>query len=59
LSQDQKIDPVLQQIGMLNLRISDMLRELNITMKALVDENTNLKKENAEFKYKQDKTSKP
>ncbi len=49
---------VMQQIGMLNLRISDMMAQLNIVMKMLMEENTTLKKENAELKAEQEKTSK-
>ena len=58
--------PVLQQVGMLNLRINDMLTQLNNVMKMLMDENAVLKKENAELKTlpkgsadsKQEKSSK-
>jgi len=42
--------PVMQQIGMLNLRINDMMTQLNAVMKALMDENHALRKENAELK---------
>jgi regulator of replication initiation timing len=49
---------VMHQIGMLNLRISDMMTQLNAVMKALIDENGTLKKENADLKNKQDKASK-
>jgi regulator of replication initiation timing len=48
----------MQQIGMLNLRINDMMTQLNVVMKMLVDENTALKKENADLKAKTEKTSK-
>ena len=50
--------PVMQQIGMLNLRISDMMTQLNTVMKTMMDENAALKKENAEFKSKHEKASK-
>ncbi len=50
--------PVMQQIGMLNLRINDMMTQLNTVMKMLMDENASLKKENADLKAKQQKTSK-
>ncbi len=40
--------PVMQQIGMLNLRINDMMVQLNVVIKLLMDENAALKKENAE-----------
>lgn len=50
--------PVMQQIGMLNLRISDMMTQLNAVMKAMMDENAALKKENAELKAKPKETPK-
>ncbi|MGE5555926.1 MAG: hypothetical protein ACM3UY_06675 [Methanocella sp.] len=50
--------PVMQQIGMLNLRINDMMTQLNAVMKAMMEENSALKKENVELKAKQEKTSK-
>jgi hypothetical protein len=50
--------PVLQQIGLLNLRISDMMSQLNAVMKALMDENGSLRKENVDLKSKQEKTNK-
>jgi regulator of replication initiation timing len=43
---------VMQQIGMLNLRINDMMTQLNAVMKALMEENQALKKENADLKAK-------
>jgi|WetSurMetagenome_2_1015567.scaffolds.fasta_scaffold957336_2 hypothetical protein len=49
---------VMQQIGMLNLRINDMMTQLNVVMKAMMDENAALKTENADMKAKQEKTSK-
>ena len=49
---------VMQQIGMLNLRINDMMTQLNAVMKALMDENGALRKDNADLKAKQEKTSK-
>lgn len=51
-------NPVMQQIGMLNLRISDMMTQLNTVMKTIMDENAALKRENDELKTKQDKASK-
>ncbi len=48
-----KSSPVLQQIGMLNLRINDMMTQLNAVMKALMDENASLRQENSELKSKQ------
>ncbi len=51
--------PVMQQIAMLNLRINDMMAQLNTVMKMMMDENATLKKENVELKAKQEKTSKP
>lgn len=50
--------PAIQQIGMLNLRINDMMAQLNTVMKMLVNENTALKKENAELKAKPKETQK-
>ena len=48
--------PAMQQIGMLNLRINDMMTQLNIVMKTLLEENGSLKRENVELKGKmQDK----
>jgi hypothetical protein len=44
--------PVMQQIGVLNLRINDMMMQLNAVMKTLIDENIALKKENSELKEK-------
>ena len=45
--------PAMQQIGMLNLRINDMITQLNTVMKTMIDENIALKKENADLKVKQ------
>ena len=45
--------PVIQQIGMLNLRINDMMTQLNSVMKALMDENNVLRQENTDLKAKQ------
>lgn len=50
--------PVLQQMGLLNLRINDMMTQLNAVIKTVMDENSALKKENAELKTTQKKTSK-
>ncbi len=50
--------PIMQQIGMLNLRINDMMTQLNTVIKALLEENAAVKKENADLKTKQQKTSK-
>jgi hypothetical protein len=50
--------PVMQQIGMLNLRINDMMTQLNTVMKTMMDENGTLKKENADLKANQQKTNK-
>jgi regulator of replication initiation timing len=59
MSQEQaKVDSIMQQVGLLNLRINDMLTQLNTVMKAIMDENAVLKKENADLKAKQEKTSK-
>ncbi len=45
--------PVMQQIGVLNLRINDMMSQLNTVMKAMMDENALLRKENADLKANQ------
>jgi len=37
--------PIMQQIGMLNLRINDMMTQLNATLKVLMEENQALKQE--------------
>ena len=50
---------VIQQIGMLNLRINDMMTQLNAVMKVLMEENAALNKENAELKAKPKETLKP
>jgi len=50
--------PVMQQIGMLNLRINDMMTQLNTVMKMMMEENAALKKENAELKAKPKETPK-
>jgi regulator of replication initiation timing len=50
--------PVMQQIGMLNLRINDMMTQLNAVMKTMMDENSALRRENTDLKAKQEKTSK-
>lgn len=49
-NQQNEASPVMQQIGMLNFRINDMLMQLNAVIKAMTDENVALKKENAELK---------
>ncbi len=43
---------VMQQIGILNLRVNDMMTQLKAVMKMMMDENAALKKENAELKAK-------
>ena len=50
-------DPIIQQISMLNLRINDMITQLNTVMKIMMEENAALKKENAELKGKQQASS--
>jgi regulator of replication initiation timing len=50
--------PIMQQIGMLNLRINDMMTQLNTVMKTMMEENVTLKKENAELKAKLKETPK-
>jgi regulator of replication initiation timing len=51
-------DTIMQQVGMLNLRINDMMTQLNSVMKMMMEENAALKKENAELKAKQKETPK-
>ncbi len=36
---------IMQQIGILNLRINDMMTQLNAVLKTIMDENVALKKE--------------
>ncbi len=48
-----EVSPVMQQIGILNLRINDMIVQLNTVMKSMMEENNALKKENADLKKKQ------
>ena len=50
--------PQMKEIGMLNLRINDMMTQLNTVMKTMMDENAALRKENSDMKAKQEKTSK-
>lgn len=45
----------MQQIGMLNFRINDFMRELNATIKMFVAANESLRKENAELKTEKEK----
>jgi len=49
--------PAMQQINMLNIRIGDMMTQLNTVLKTLMDENTALKKENTDLKDKPEKTN--
>jgi hypothetical protein len=44
--------PIQQQISLLNLRINDMMTQLNATIKAILEENQALKKDNTELKGK-------
>jgi regulator of replication initiation timing len=43
----------MQHIGMLNLRIGDMMTQLNVVLKALMEENTVLRRENSQLKEQQ------
>jgi len=56
MKQATEVSPILQQIGMLNLRINDMMTQLNAVMKVIMDENAALKKENAELEGKASKS---
>ncbi len=52
----QETSSAQQQIGLLNLRINDMVAQLNVALKTMLDENAALQKENVELKGKlQDK----
>jgi hypothetical protein len=50
--QNDESSIVKQQILMLNLRINDMITQLNIALKTALDENSALKKENETLKVK-------
>lgn len=51
MSQEKiKVDPIMQQIGLLNLRVTDMMTQLNAVVKILMDENAALNKENSELR---------
>jgi hypothetical protein len=54
-TQTVQASPIMQQITMLNLRINDMLTQLNVVMKTLLDENVALQRETVELKAKIDK----
>ncbi len=58
MTENTEVSPVMQQIGMLNLRINDMMTQLNAVMKTILEENADLKRENTDLKAKQEKTSK-
>ena len=51
-NQQNEASPLMQQIGILNFRINDMLTQLNAVIKIVTDENAALKRENAELKAK-------
>jgi regulator of replication initiation timing len=55
--QTEQPSPVIQQIGLLNLRINDMLTQLNNVINAVMEENAALKKENNALK--EEKQTKP
>jgi regulator of replication initiation timing len=57
MAQEMEGSPIMQRIGMLNLRINDMMTQLNAVMKAMMDENATLRKENSELKAEQGKNS--
>ena len=56
--QTEPTPQTMQQIGMLNLRINDMMTQLNAVIKVMMEANAAPKKENAELKAKQEKSSK-
>lgn len=49
---------VQQQLSLLNLRLNDMMQELNATVKLLIETNTSLQQENADLKAKLEKNNK-
>ena len=57
--EESQTSPIMQQIGMLNLRINDMMTQLNSTLKTVLDENSALKKENDGLRAKEEKANKP
>jgi len=59
MAQEQEIpQPIQQRLGLLQLRISDMMQELNNIIKAFADGYAKLQKENAELKAKIKETPK-
>ncbi len=55
----QELPPAIkQQLGLLQLRINDMMHELNNAIKALADGYVTLQKENAKLKAKPKETQK-
>ena len=56
--QNEPTPQIQQQISLLNLRINDMMTQLNAVMKAFMEENAALKKENSDLKAKPEKTGK-
>jgi regulator of replication initiation timing len=57
LTEQTQTTIAMAQINVLNLRIGDMMTQLNITLKTIMDENAVLKQENADLKVKPEKTS--
>ena len=48
-----ELSPELQQsIGMLNLRVNDLMTQINTVLKSVLEENQRLKAENLELKSK-------
>jgi hypothetical protein len=47
------VSPLMQQIALLNIRVNDMLSQLNVVTKVMIEENAALKREISEFKAKQ------
>ncbi len=51
MNQEQPaVDQVMQQVSLLNLRMNDMMTQLNVVLKTLIDSNAALQKENVELK---------
>jgi hypothetical protein len=58
MTQPTEASPIPQQMSILNLRISDMMTQLNTVLKTILEENSSLKKENTELKIKQENNGK-
>jgi regulator of replication initiation timing len=52
---ENKQQQITNEIGLLNVRINDLMTQLNTTIKTLMDENATLQKEINDLKAKQEK----